>query len=264
MNRKDILDKYEEEDRILISKVMEKVERVKTRNVVEVTDFLDLRQKELVKELLKKLQWENAIFYGGIEEAERVALFIIPDKLKEMGESITKKEGLLGIRIDLPKELMGEYGHKNYLGAIMKLGVKREKVGDILVREEGADVILKEEIAEYLLTSLQELTRFRKAEIRQISVAEIKKVEIEKEEIEIIIPSLRLDCVVTELLHLSRSAAKKILEEERVFVNFKLETKSAKEIKIGDKITIRGKGRFELKSLERKTKGDNLVVKVEK
>ena len=52
-----------------------------------------------------------------------------------------------------------------YLGAIIKLGVKREKVGDIIVREDGADIVISKEIEKYLMNNLKLLTRFQKAKI---------------------------------------------------------------------------------------------------
>ena len=54
------------------------------------------------------------------------------------------------IRVSLRIEEKGKYTHRNYLGGIVKLGMKREKVGDILVSNDGADILVKEESAETL------------------------------------------------------------------------------------------------------------------
>lgn len=77
------------------------------------------------------------------------------------------------IRIKLPNDLKGKYQHKNYLGAIMKTGIKREKVGDILTREDGADIIVQADIAEYLSDELSKLTRFSKSKIEIIEIDEL-------------------------------------------------------------------------------------------
>ena len=71
------------------------------------------------------------------------------------------------IRIKLGKEEIGKYTHRNYLGGIVKLGMKREKVGDILVSEDGADIIVKQESAEILSKDLETLTRFQNSKIEQ-------------------------------------------------------------------------------------------------
>ena len=85
-----------------------------------------------------------------------------------------------------------------------------------------------------------------------------------KEEIEIIVSSLRLDNVISELAKCSRNKALDIINLERVFVNFECETKKTKQIKTGDMITIRGKGRFFIKENIGQTKSGRFIIKVEK
>lgn len=146
----------------------------------------------------------------------------------------------------------------------MKLGIKREKIGDILVDKEGADILLCPDMIKFVETHLTQLTRFQKTKIERISLEEIKKIEIPKEEITIIIPSMRIDAIIAELIQASRSKANMLLEQERVFLNAILVTKPAKEVQEEDFITIRGKGKFQIKQISGTTKKGNLFVKVEK
>ena len=99
-------------------------------------------------------------------------------------------------------------------------------------------------------------------QIKEISDIIKKKVKIE--EVSIIVPSLRLDNIVSDLVKSSRSKAKQIIEQERVFVNGQNETKLAKQVKIGDIITIRGKGRFIVKEQTGTTRSGRAVLKIEK
>lgn len=145
----------------------------------------------------------------------------------------------------------------------MKLGIKREKVGDISVFEDGADIIVSKEICEYLINSLKQLTRFKKSLIEEISLDELRTPKIKKETIKITVPTLRLDSVVSELAHCSRTSANEIIENQRVFINYENETKSSKLLKVGDVVVIRGKGKFIIKEIEGKTKKDKMVVLVE-
>ena len=63
MNKQEILTRYsKEEEKLLVSKVLDKIEFVLNRNTIENTDFLDLYQKELVKELLRSIKFNNYIF----------------------------------------------------------------------------------------------------------------------------------------------------------------------------------------------------------
>ena len=60
----------------------------------------------------------------------------------------------------------------------MKLGLKREKIGDILVDDNGADIIVNREILKFLKLNLNSLNRFRDCEIQEIKINELKQKEI--------------------------------------------------------------------------------------
>ena len=92
----------------------------------------------------------------------------------------------------------------------------------------------------------------------------MRTVEIRREERDIILSSLRMDNVISELARCSRNKALDIINMERVFVNFQCETKKTKQIKPGDMITIRGKGRFYIKELVGQTRSGRVIVKIEK
>lgn len=158
----------------------------------------------------------------------------------------------------------GKYSHRNYLGGIVKLGMKREKVGDILVSDDGADILVKEETVETLNRELGSLTRFENAKFEMIDLEDLREQEIKVEELNIIVPSLRLDNFVSDLARTSRSKAVQIIDSERVFVNGQNETKASKQVKLGDVITIRGKGRFVVKEFCGSTRSGRTVVKIEK
>ena len=146
----------------------------------------------------------------------------------------------------------------------MKLGLEREKIGDIFAEPTGADIIVKEEVADFLLQNLNSLTRFQSAEISKVDLDELKNVEVSKIEISAVVISLRLDNIESVLAKTSRSKAVEILEQERVFLNFKLETKTSRQVKDGDVITIRGKGRFEFREITGNTRKGRYIVKIDK
>ena len=123
----------EKDDKILLAQVSDKIEMCENKNKIEYTNFLDLAQIELVQNYIDKLKIENYISYGGYEQSERKLFVIYPEKFN----STVVEKNLVSIvkivRIQLPDELKGKYAHRDYLGAVIKLGVKREKVGDIIV-----------------------------------------------------------------------------------------------------------------------------------
>lgn len=264
MNR-EILNEYrEKDDKILLAQLFDKIEAVNNKNKIEHTDFLDLAQSELVQKFINKIKFEEYMTYGGFEQAERKMFIIYPEKFNK--EIVAKNLGNIVqiVKIELPEDLKGKYSHRDYLGSIIKLGVERKKVGDIIVDNNGADIIADKDITKFLQENLSSLTRFSKSVITVEDINNLRQIEIRKEEIEIIVSSLRLDNVISELARCSRNKALDIINMERVFINCQNETKKTKQIKVGDMVTIRGKGRFFIKELVGQTRSGRTVLKIEK
>ena len=260
MSKAELLKDYKnQEDKLLLAIVLDKIEISKSKKKIEFTDFLNLAEQDLVDKFLKKVKFENYYFFGGAGEAERKILIIYPEKLTEEMARKNHSKMISVIKITLPIALDEGYDHRRYLGAIMKLGIEREKIGDISVKSKGAEIVIKNEVQKFLMQNLGSLTIFSSAEIEAK-----KKIETQKVEITEIVASLRLDNIVASLARTSRSKAIDILEQERVFLNFKNETKSSKQVKVGDVITIRGKGRFVFKEISGNTKKGRYVIKIDK
>ncbi len=265
MDKQQLLKDYKkQEDKICLSQVLDKIEFSKTREKLEYTDFLDMYQVSLVENFLRKIKFENYQLYGGYEDAERKILVIYPEKYDSKMLEKNYNKILKIVRITLSEEEQGKYSHRNYLGGIVKLGLKREKVGDIIVYNEGADIITLEDFADILKAQLPTLTRFENGKVEINEIQNLQKREIKIEEVKIIVPSFRLDNFVSDLAKTSRSKAVQIIEQERVFVNGQNETKASKAIKVNDIITIRGKGRFVIKGISGTTRSGRNVVVIEK
>lgn len=264
MVKEEILNKYKDEERILVSRILDKIELSDKNLKIENTDFLNLNEQIVAKNILNKSK-RKGIFYGCFEDSERKMLFIIPSKFeKKLDELKINYEDYVGIiRIKLSSKIKEQYSHRNYLGAIIKLGVKREKVGDILVDKEGADIIVSKEILKFLKLNLSGLNRFKECELQEIKIDELKKIEIISKHKTIQVSSMRLDNIVSELANTSRNKSSQIIESQRVFVNYVCETKNTKQIKENDTITIRGKGRFIIKEIVGNTKKGKLNLKIE-
>lgn len=260
MNKSDLLQKYEKpEDKLLASKIIDKIEMCKKRNIVTNTDFLSMYEIKIAENILNSMKC-NYVFFGGVEEASRVIAIIYPEKLNERIIEDYYKDIIEIIRIELPNSLKGKYMHKDYLSGVMKLGIKREKCGDILVEDNGADIIVLKEIADYLETNLKNLTRFSKSKINKVDLSEIKQVEIKKQEIKIIVQSIRLDSIIAQLVNTSRTKAVDIISQGRVYINYENEIKNDKILNVGDILVIRGKGKFEFTSVEGNTKKNRFVL----
>lgn len=158
----------------------------------------------------------------------------------------------------------GKYEHRKYLSGIIKIGIDRSKIGDILVDDDGADIFVFDLNADYIIQGLLGLTRFKKARIEKIDANTGRKKKERFEDFTIIIASMRIDNIVAELAACSRSKATELIENEKVFVNYESISKNSNLVRYGDIITIRGKGKFIIDDLVRNTRGDRCVLKVRK
>lgn len=250
-----------DENDLLIAKVLDKKKICNSKNKITYTDFLNEKEQRVIE---KNVKLENAFFYGVNENADRKILVFYPEKLTEELVRKSLKSVLSGIRIILKNDQIGNYEHKNYLSALIKIGIDRGKIGDILVDDYGADIIAFDMNKEFIIQSLSELTRFRKANIDVIPIDDIKQKIDRFEESTIIVSSMRIDNIVAELAGCSRTNADEYINSEKVFVNYETALKGSKTIFESDIVTIRGKGKFRIDGLVRNTRNNRFVIKVNK
>ena len=193
MNKQELINKCKnEEDKLLVSKILDKIKLAKTKNQITNTEFLDMYQKKVTEEVLQAEKYENYIYYYPCENAEKTMLVIYPEKYAEIfnNNKFNFSQFVKLIRVMLPKQLKGQYVHKDYLSGVMKLGVRREKIGDIFVFEDGADIVVGSDICEYIVTNLKQLTRFGKSEIVETNISEIRMPNIQTEEVKITVAAM--------------------------------------------------------------------------
>lgn len=257
-----MIQKFDEDNKLLIAKAKDKYEFCKTKNKITYTDFLNISEMSIIKKYLKENKINNYIFYGAREEPDRSILIFYPDKISlEMLEKNYEKI-LEVIKIKLPNNI--KYEHREILSGIMKLGIKREKFGDIIITDYGANIICLVEVSKYLLDGLKDLTRFKKSEITIENIKELQEIKNEFENINIIVSSIRLDNFVSELAKCSRGIAEELIEQGKVFLNSINEFKASKKININDIITIRGKGKFIFDGIEKETRSGRLLLNIRK
>lgn len=128
MNKQEILKDYKrQEDKLCLSQVLDKIEFCKLKEKLEYTDFLDMYQISLVENFLRKINYKNYKFYGGYEDSERKILIIYPEKYNDRMLEKNYNKILKVIEIALPDEEKGTYTHRNYLGGIVKLRIKKRE-----------------------------------------------------------------------------------------------------------------------------------------
>ena len=193
-------------------------------------------------------------FFGGYDDAERLIFAALPDWASGADD------------IDFPVTALefshkAEFSlaHKDYLGSLMALGIERDRVGDIIVREDGAVVFLHDSIADFAVSQIEKIGRVGV----KTQVVEPKDLIIEHKyrEISDSIASARLDCIVSSLARCSRGAANELIGAKTVFINGIECTDAAKRVLGKDVITIRRKGKFIIDSVSDKTKKGRTVLR---
>lgn len=252
---------------LLFGQIKDKYYQCQGKNILTATDFLDLSQQSQAHEFLDKEFAGAGLFFGGYGEAERRKIIFLPDYLEgkttdELIDLLDEQDLIKAIKITRPKE--GKpLGHRDYLGSLMGEGIKREKIGDILVEEKGAHILVAGEVAQYLMDNYSMAGRVS-ISLSMESLRQVESIRPSTKEIKDTVASLRLDSVLSSAFGISRSKASEAIKMGIVFVNSVEATKTDSQVKEGDKLVIRGKGKAVLKEVQGKTKKDRFFVLIER
>ncbi|WP_304406237.1 YlmH/Sll1252 family protein [uncultured Clostridium sp.] len=159
------------------------------------------------------------------------------------------------------KSKFNNLSHKDYLGAIMALGIEREKLGDLRVIDNSAIVPVYDEVANYILYELKNVGK------APVSIEEITEDNLPISnflEGVIIVPSLRLDNIVSKLANISRGKAVDIIDSGKVLIDYSKSIDKSKEVKDGQRVTISGVGKFIIREIVGNTKSGRYKVKMNK
>lgn len=151
--------------------------------------------------------------------------------------------------------------HRDFLGALINLGIRRDVLGDIFVRENGAYLFCLDSIAPYIADSLERVKHTSVTCTVCESVPE--ELQVKMKRMEINVPSERIDAVICAVYKLSRSQSQQMFDAQRVFVNSRVAENSSRTLKQGDVVSVRHCGRFTYCGAQRETKKGRLYVAVE-
>ena len=144
--------------------------------------------------------------------------------------------------------------HRDYLGAILGLGIERELVGDIIVREKSAYVLCLEQIADYICANLTEVRRTAVRVTAETGPVPDLAPVLKEEHLNV--ASERLDAVIAAFCGLARGKAEELFTAERVFVNSLPEKRGDRRLKEGDVFSVRGFGKGIYGGIAKETKRD--------
>lgn len=242
------------EDYILLSDFSDKVKTSENKNIPTNTKFLDSHGQKLVSDFIREAKLTNCIFSDITGNDERRICMIMPDypcefmPLKVIRAEKSKRDSL---------------SHRDYLGSLMGLGIKREFIGDIYVNEFGADIVVLDDIADYIMLEYKKAGR-KQLDLEFIDKEDMKISDNDAEISNITVSSMRLDCVISGAFNLSRNKALPLISGGMVSVNNIECLKKDKELNEKDVVRIRRLGKITIEEILGKSRKDKYILQISK
>lgn len=251
INRMQFVDDAEKQE---LSRALDQALLAEKRGYPTYTEFLDLRKISLMTSLLVN-ETVSVKMEGGYPDAERALLCFYTGEFYYNDFPISILEITPAFNQFTTKKL----SHRDYLGSILGLGIKRNRIGDLLLYEDRVLLFAHEEIASYIELHLNQVGRIP-VQIRSIEASELQVPESEYKEISTTVSSLRMDSILSKAFGISRSTASQYIKGGKAFLNWQNITSCSKIIKEGDRLTLRGYGKMKLKEVGHVTKKDRQHV----
>lgn len=242
-----------EEEKLLQRRVADLCRAAQYGQALRLSGFLSDREQELARAALSAFEG-YARFWGGFEGAGRQILALCMDHEPEVEEF-----GILCLRVE-PQFPDRPLTHRDYLGSLMGLGIKREGVGDISVLPEGGALVYARQPAARLIE--QELSSVGRSTVRvaQVQEAAPSPGQEQPEERAATVPSLRLDAVLAVMLHVGRSAAVQLIKSGAISVNHIATSSAHYEVFENDTFRVRGYGKYKLCKAGAQSKKGRIII----
>lgn len=267
----------EKENQILCKRFIELARSASYKYMNTFTPFLNLNEVNLFYQTMEELPDVSYSMFGGTLDAERRMICFHGESHWVEGKKFTNNHNEVELELSeckkiypiacvhivpLNQKFSDELSHRDFLGAILNLGVDRNRVGDIRIKENEGYVFCEENISEYIIDSL---TKIKHTNIR-CEKMDWKEFDIQPNFIDIqgTVTSVRLDAVIATAFKTSRSQITGFIEGKKVFVNGKETISNSYQPKENDVISVRGMGKFIYAGTMYQTKKGRYSIKVKR
>lgn len=245
------------EEHYLLGHLTDLAKRSYDRGIYTFSEFLGVSDQGILDSHRSEFAHVGYALYGGHELSERCVVCFGSEE--QFGYSPTYPIMVVAIR-PLVEKFSEELTHRDYLGSLMNLGIKRETLGDIRIVNHDAYVFCLDEVSDYICS---ELTRVKHTQVRgEIVTGDIPALAVSLQEESHPVFSLRIDVVVATLCKKSRKETLSFFEKGEVILNGHVITKNADVLKPGDTFSIRGHGKFRLEGIGGTTKRGRTYIDV--
>jgi RNA-binding protein YlmH len=252
----EIYQHFRKEEHHFIDQVLEWQETVKRQYAPKLTDFLDPREQQIVQSVIGRDDEVRVSFFGGAPFVERKRALLYPPYFQPREEDY--EIALFEVRY---ASKFVSLEHRQVLGALMSLGLRRGKFGDILRKEEQIQFLAANEVAEYIRLHLHAIGKAT-VSLEKKPLSDIIMLEETWQDALITVSSLRLDAILSQAFHVSRQKMQSAIENGLVKVNWKVIEQAHFECRQGDVLSARGFGRCKIMGIEGKTKKEKWLVRI--
>lgn len=246
------------EEQLLKKRMLDLANLCCRRDIPSYTDFLNLNEQTVFHSLEQSLPPVRFMLTGGYEPAERKIVCFLPSYEEETMEPPIS---ILEVKPVSPR-FAEALTHRDYLGALMNLGIERSMLGDIVINEDGCFIFCLTRMAEYIANELRQVRHT--AVFCQCVSALSCQVEQKYEEVRGSIASPRLDNVLAMVYHSSRTKIIPYIQGEKVFVDGRLASSPSLQLRGGEIVSVRGIGKFQFTGTENVTKKGRIFASARK
>lgn len=264
MEKNQLLGKItsDADEKLTLARLLDQWERSRSRNIPTATNFLTPQEQRLAEALLRQLgAAQDASFAGGYAGAERCIALFLPDYLDESLYERDAEYPLCAVRCTYRAE--DKPTHRDFLGSLMGLGIRRDMVGDILVTQESCDILLRREILPFVLQNYISAGRTH-LKVAGVLLENLHLPEQKRQEIRDTVATLRLDSVISSAFRISRTKAAELIRSGRVEVNWRMCDKGDHICAQGDVFTARGFGKCTLAEVGGLSKKGRITIRLER
>lgn len=248
-----------DDQHLLLNRIEDLHQQALRRHMITATEFLDMAEGSTVMAYLTQGHYSFKM-WGGYEEAERKIALLYPDHI---GDTPDLSEHLTFLKVILrDHRFVNTPGHRDYLGALMNLGIERRLLGDFIMQEQGCVIICVPHIADYLESQFTQVGPCQVSVDRIDTLSEVIS-ERQFRRIKNTVSSTRLDSLVKVCINISRGNSTGLIKSGKVFVNGLEITKVSYDVSEGSIISIRGYGKFRLTALGHLTKKNRRIIEID-
>lgn len=240
-----------------LKRAEELFDRAERRGCIAGSSFLTPAEQFEIEKRFSGRDGAELIMHGGIDGAERRCAFFLPFYMD--GSELRPEEHFRCIRA---KAGFGQPGHRDYLGAVLGLGIRREWIGDIIIDADTAYIICLPTVAGHLTASLDKVGRYG-VKTEEIELSRVPLPERQVKQMSFSVKSLRVDAVLGGMFGISRSQAQEALTAGLVSLNYSECVKADAAVRAGDIISLRGKGKGSIRDCGGMSKKGRIFVTAE-